>query len=428
MARAASTRLQPGEHSIDRAKPFKQGDHWALRWRLRLPSGKLLDKTSKAPTKGEVRARAKRTAAELLTSPGNTNWSPSSPVAAYLEQVTLPAIRADRLADTTTRRYELAYRLLRGECSVAHKHKHGLVGLSLHDAMRTRNLTLCLEEIAELHGRVNAKHAKTVAKRYLAAPLKVDEIIEVNPLSDLDVDTSKAKEPAYARGGKALTLDEYRRVIEYLLAADPADAPAPRRGRWSHELRITERAQVIDVILTQATTGMRTSELCKRPASDLSVDDDGTVKFALSAEATKTRSGREVPVLDPRVSERLVKRLDAIADPNHPLFGAPSDPAKEWDARNRDRKIAAVYEEMAEKLEIPLLEHERGHMWRATLNTLLFDRIPEATRIRLLGHTEAVNRQFYTAVTSTKSVVEAAAVLRSETPEVTSEVTASGVI
>jgi len=414
MARAATTRLEPGQHSIDRAKPFPHGDGWALRWRLRLPGGRLLDKTTKAPTKGEVRARARRTADSLLKAPGNANWTHTSPVLAYMEDVTLPAIRADRLAEATTRRYELAYRLLRGECRQKHKHLHSLAGLSIHDAMRPRNLTRCLEEIGELHGAKNVKHAKTVAKKYLAGPLRVDELLEVNPLADLDVDLSRAKRPAVSRGGHALTLEEYQRVIEYLLVADPENVPQPKRGRWSHDTQILQRAQVIDVVLAQANTGLRTSELATRPVAECTVDKDGTFIFWLPDTAVKTRRGRPVPVLDPRVSARLAARLKTAKGDQ--LFPAPSDPSKAWDPRTRDRKIAALYQEMATDLKIDLFEFERGHLWRTTLNTLLYDRLPEATRTRLLGHSPAVNRRFYTAVTDTKSVVEAASILR-EKPE-----------
>lgn len=415
MARAATTRLEPGHHSIDRAQPFPTETGWALRWRLRLPSGKLLDKTTKAPTKAEVRAKARRTADSLLKAPGNTNWTPTSPVLAYMEAVALPAIRAERLADATTRRYELAYRLLRGECGQKHKHLHSLAGLSIHDAMRPRNLTRCLEEIGELHGAKNVKHAKTVAKKYLAGPLRVDELIEFNPLADLDVDLSRAKRPEIRRGGHALSLEEYRKVIDHLLAADSRPVPRPRRGRWSHELQVAQRAQVTDVVLAQATTGLRTSELATRPVAECSVDKDGTFIFWLPDAAVKTRRGRPVPVLDPRVSKRLEARLK-VAKGKH-LFSAPSDPASAWDPRTRDRKIAALYQEMAEALEIPLLAFERGHLWRTTLNTLLYDELPEATRTRLLGHTPAVNRQFYTAVTSTRAVVEAASILRDDPQE-----------
>lgn len=412
MARAATTRLEPGQHSIDRAKPFEHGDGWALRWRIRLHSGRLVDKTTKGPTKGVVRSRARATAAELLATPGNGSWTPRTPVLDYMKAVTLPAIQAERLAPATTRRYELAYRLLRGECHLDDcKHAKSLAGLSIHDAMRPRTLTDCLEEIARLHGEKNVKHARIVASRYLARKLQTDELLEVNPLRDLDLDLSKARKPDQRRGGKALSLTDYQRVIDWLLAADPADAEKPKRGRWTHEEAVRARGHAIDVILTQATTGLRTSELALRPAGDCSVDAGGVFTFWLPATATKTHTSRPVPVLDARVSERLATRLVEVGDPSWPLFPAPSDPSKQWQPRTRDRKVAELYVEMAAALDLPVFEFERGHMWRATLNTLLYDALPEATRTRLLGHTEAVNRSHYTAVTSTAAVVEAAAIL-----------------
>ncbi len=409
MARAATTRLEPGQHSIDRAQPFEYRDGWALKWSVRLDNGRLVRKLTQAPTKGKVRARAKVTAAELLAGPGDGTWKGTSDTLAYMQAKTLPMIESDRLEDSTTRRYKLAYELLRGSCNAdGCKHKHSLKGLSLRDAMRPRALTDCLEEIAKLHGAVNAKHAKTVAKKYLAAPLRVDEVIEYNPLTDLDIDLAEAKKPTYSRGGRALTLPEYQRVIAWLLAADPEDVEKPKRGRWSRETRVIERRACLDIILTQATSGMRTSELCKRPSAEVDVESDGTVVFWIPAEAAKNDKGRPVPVLVPEVSKRLAKRLTSGSPW---VFPSPSDPAKVWDPRNRDRKLAALYQEIAEKCEVEMFHDERGHSWRTTGNTLLYDELPEATRIRLFGHTAPVNRHHYTAVTDTKSVVSAAAVL-----------------
>lgn len=337
-----------------------------------------------------------------------------------MEKVTLPKIRSkmntnpnratkrDELSPNTVRRYELAYRLLRGECDQTHQHRHSLSGLTLREAMKPRALTSCLEEIARLHGAVNAKHAKIVAKKYLAAELRVDEVIEFNPLTDLDVDLSRAKEPAYSRGGQALTRDEFAKALRYLLAADPEDVERPKRGRWTREQRVTERAACLDIILAQATAGLRISELCMRPVADCYVDGDGTFIVLLGAKDTKTRSGRQVAVLAPEVSARLTRRLDAGSPW---LFPSPSDPSKVWDPRNRDRKLATVYKELASELDIEMFEHERGHSWRTTNNTLLYDLLPEATRIRLFGHSKAVNRQKYTAVTTTEAIVSAASPL-----------------
>lgn len=423
--RAATTRLEPGQHSIDRVEPFQRPgrDGWTIHWHLRLPSGKLEregGRFTQALTKGQARAKARAIADDLLKGCGNGAWKGSDPLLDYLEQVTLPKIqskantnatrpaRRDELAPSTVRRYELAYRLLRGECDQPHRHKHSLTGLTLREAMKPRALTSCLEEIARLHGAVNAKHAKTVAKKYLAAELRVDEVIEFNPLSDLDIDLSKSKEPPYSRGGQALTRDQFTESLRYLLGADPEDVERPKRGRWTREQRVIERSGCLDIILAQATTGLRISELCMRHVDDCYVDADGTFIFLLGAKDTKTRSGRQVAVLAPEVSDRLAKRLGAGSPW---LFPSPSDASKVWDPRNRDRKLAVVYKELANELGIEMFEHERGHSWRTTNNTLLYDLLPEATRIRLFGHSKAVNRQKYTAVTTTEAIVSAASPL-----------------
>jgi hypothetical protein len=410
--RAATTRLEPGQHSIDRAKPFKRAGRpgYTIHWYLRLHNGRLEreeGRFTQAQTKGEVRAKARELAKVLLKASGSDDWKSTSLVTDYMEKVTKPAIERKSLKPSTQKRYEIVYRLLRGECGVEGcRHKHSLRGLTVHDAMRPRNLIDCFEEIAKLHGATNAKQAHTVARKYLGAPLKVDEVIEINPLADLEFDLSDAKEPMYPRGGQSLTEDEYQRAIQWLLHDDPESVESPIRGRWKRDVRVTSRAACIDIILAQATTGLRSSELCQRPVRDCYLDDDGTFIFLLPAKSTKTKKSRKVPVFAPAVSERLAARLNT-GSPY--LFPTPSDPDKYWERRNRDKKLSAIYREMGEALGIQMfMEWERGHSWRTTNNTLLHDVLPEDVRIRLFGHTKAVNRQHYTAVTSTKAVVDSA--------------------
>lgn len=414
MSRASSSRLEPGQHSIDRAvvSPRSDGKGYIIKWYLRLPNGKLWKEhgtQTSAQKKGLARAKARAIAEEVLAGAGNERWKGTDKVVEYLDSVTLPALQGGRLAPETSRRYIIAYKLLLGECGDdGCKHKHSLAGLNIRDAVRPRALVNCLEEIGRLHGAGNAKHARIVASKYFAAKLQLDEIIDHNPVTSLDVDLSGARRPSYSRGGRALTAKQYAACIKYLLAADPNDVEKPKRGRWKIEHRVTERAACIDILLAQATTGLRTSELCLRPVEDCYVDQDGTFIFELSPEVTKTRTGRPVPVLAPEVSKRLAKRL------NHGskwMFHNPADPEKVWAPRNRDRKLAKFYQELSRELNIPMFMDERGHSWRTTGNTLLYDVLPEATRIRLFGHTSAVNRRHYTAVTDTKTVVSAASVL-----------------
>lgn len=246
------------------------------------------------------------------------------------------------------------------------------------------------------------------------AQLKIDELVETNPLADLDLDFEDARTVAYHRGGRSLTLDEYKRVITYLLSLDPEDITSRegKQGRWRDDHAIRERSTIIDFVLTQACTGMRTSELASRTGNSCEIDDNFNVVFVLTPEETKTRVGRKVPILDPRVSRRIASRLASLESSADPIFAAPSDPSRPWEPSSRNRRLAAFYKAMAQDLHMPVFEKERGHFWRACLNTLLYFELPEAVRVRLLGHTSAVNRANYTAVTSTDAVIEAASVLR----------------
>lgn len=416
-SKSSSTRLRPGETSIDRVHPRKTESGYVLRWRVKLPSGRTLDRRTQAPSIGECRRKAHKTADMLLATPGNGHYTPQSPVEDYMETVVLPAIESASIASSTRDRYLICYRLLMGKCGGnVHKrqsqchHRYSLAGLSIYDATRPRALKSCLEEIAKLHGKRNAQQCKTVAKKFLCQNLKIDELIEFNPLLDLDLNFSNAKPVSYRRGGRALSLTDYQRVIQYLLDADPAavEDRSGKQGRWNSEFLAHERSILIDFVLCQATTGMRTSELASRTGETAEVDADFNVIFSLSPAETKTRSGRQVPIIDPRVSQRIAARLASLPNPTYPLFPSPEDPAKQWETSSRNRRLALFYRRMAADLDLPVFERERGHFWRSCLNTVLYDTLPEATRVRLLGHTSAVNRRSYTAVTSTSAVVEAA--------------------
>lgn len=412
---AAKTRLQPGETSIDRVNPIKTATGYMIHWKIRLHNGKILARHTQGPTISECRRRAKEKAKNLLREAGTTGkWTLNTQISEYMSAVTLPAIQTASIAPATIRRYMLVYNLILGKCKPECKHQHSLTGLSIRDAMKPRNLKDCLEEIAEKHGKQSAKHAKIIMRKYVAAQLRVDELLEYNPVSDLPLNMKNAKPVRYHRGGKALNLADYKRVINYLLTADPEDVEdrTGRQGRYGTEYLATERAQIIDFILTQASTGMRTNELATRRAKDCQIDDNFNVIFMLSAEDTKTHTGRAVPILDPRISRRIAARIAAAPTENALIFSSIEDPQKIWEPSSRNRRVAQFYIQMAKNLDLPVFLKERGHFWRCTLNTILFNELPEATRTRLLGHTAAVNRKSYTAVTDTQHVIDAAAILR----------------
>lgn len=410
------SKLAPGETSIERVTPRKMPDgRYVLVWRICTWDGVVSSRRTQADSVSEVRRRAKEKAAALLAPPSTGGWTLNTPVRDYMREITLPAIHKSRLAPATSRRYEICFNLLLGKCSKEGcKHSHDLSGLTIREAMRPRVLKECLEEVGRLHGLQNAKHAKIVLRRYLFAQLKIDELVETNPLADLDLDFEDARAVAYHRGGRALSLDDYKKTIDYLLSLDPEDITSRegKQGRWRDDHLVRERSTIIDFVLTQACTGMRTNELATRTGESCEVDENFNLIFTLTPSETKTRVGRKIPILDPRVSRRIAARVAALEHPSDPIFAAPSDSSCFWEASSRNRRLAQFYKTMARDLHMPVFEKERGHFWRSCLNTLLYFELPEGVRTRLLGHTAAVNRSAYTAITSTDAVIEAAAVLR----------------
>lgn len=68
--------------------------------------------------------------------------------------------------------------------------------------------------------------------------------------------------------------------------------------------------------------------------------------------------------------------------------------------------MKALYAEMADALDIPLLREVSSHVWRATLNTEWMGRgVPDALRAAFFGHSEDVNRSSYTDTSSTAQLV-----------------------
>ncbi|WP_234461435.1 hypothetical protein [Corynebacterium macginleyi] len=152
MSTTAKTRIEPGHTSIDRATPRKTKTGYQLDWSVRLHDGRIIQRRSKAKTKGEVRARARRKADELLSTT-STEWTPRTPMNVYIEKVTRPKIEeSSQLKDLSKRRYLASLNLVAAE----------LKGYSVFDAMQFRVLERTLQAIARTHpGSVSS--ARTVA-------------------------------------------------------------------------------------------------------------------------------------------------------------------------------------------------------------------------------------------------------------------------
>ncbi|WP_218221872.1 tyrosine-type recombinase/integrase [Nesterenkonia sp. Act20] len=407
--RAATTRLDPGQHSIDRVQPRSKDGVWLLDWSLRLPDGRLVTKRTQGSSKGEVRRRARQTSSEFLSS-ANSTWKTTDSLVDYIAAVSKPAIDNARLRESSQKRYSLVLKQLVGDCQ-AHRHRESLRGHSIASGTTFRTMENALREIAELHGPETAHQARSVLSKYVVAQLKRDNLVSADPIKGESLDLGPKQPPQ--RGGKSLSREEYNRVVDHLLSIDPSEGiENPKRGRWKLEDRVAKRRNAIDLTLLQAATGLRIGEATSITWRDVEIADNGAMQVEVTAAISKTHRGRHVPVLDGRVAARILERRNSSQHQDERVIGSPADPAGAWDGRNCTAAVADLYLLLAEQLDIPLLKTARSHVWRATLNSLLLDSVPEVVRTAFFGHNAATSRAHYTDLSDTSGMRAAARQLR----------------
>lgn len=391
--RASNSTLAPGEHSIDRAKPTTTDGGVRLIWRICLPDGQVVRRNTFAPTVGEARRRAKAKAVEMLSEHrSGGQWSTSSKMSHYIEQVTKPKI--EKLGSKNTRaRYRTARRQLEAE----------LGRLKIDQATRLRTLEEALQTIAQAHGSESARQARTVLSHYILDEMERDELVQVNPLRGRRIDLSSDR-PVPPRAERTLTGDELNKAIDYLLTLDPTEGvEAPKRGRWTLEHRIEKRRCAIDLALLQAATGLRITE----------ANHVTWTTFDSSAEVTegvsKTKKGRRVPLLFTDIIDHLKQRRERGGQY---VIGSPTSADTPWDSGNAETLNRDwLYPQIGQAIECDVFKHGRSHLWRASLNSLMLD-LPDAVRAAYFGHDPKVNRTYYTDTTDVTPVVDAARKLR----------------
>lgn len=398
-ARATTTKLAPGEDTIMRSKMRKQDDGmlW-MDWSFRPTEGdKLKRHRAKGRTKGEVRLRAREKLEELKRQAQVGNWSIDSFLEDYINAVSLPAVEKADIAEQSLVSYRAAVRFLLGDCS-AHTHTHSLSGQTIADAVRYKPLEDLLSEIATLHGHETARRARTVLTKYVIHRLIRDELIPSNPISEISLDElTGVRKGDRSRGGKALTLDEYQRVMHYLLELDPAHGVVRRQGRWTLEQLVARRRNAIDQALIQLASGLRANEATRITWADhIIADGEDDMAIKVAKEVAKGGVARVSLVLEDRVRDHLRMRQQQFNGRGF-VIGSPHDGAKPWDARARTKSAAELYTSMAEALKIPLLNTERSHVWRTTLHTLYNDgTVPIAVLDTQFGNSEKVRAKHYT--------------------------------
>lgn len=421
--RASSTKLEPGEHSIDRATPWQdeQSKKWMLAWSLRLPNGKLIRRRTQSDKHKDLRPKALAKAKELLDQAKGGEWTASSELAEYIDRVSRPEIESSGLRPRTVENYLGALRLILGDCKKhteknGNAHKYNLKNQPLDAMKNVRLIERCLQEIAELHGYELAEKSAVVMSKYIIHEMRRDEIMNYNPIHGMDFKLrSRAKSIAPSKkGGVALSRDDYNRTLEYLLNLDPEElVPERTKGHLAHlrERDLRKAESVIDLTLLQMTTGLRVTEANSLTwAGHVETDTAGNVHVTVDPEMSKTKKGRTVAVLDKRVAERIAARKNKYPKSLF-VIGSPANMSKQWSRSASTAEMTKFYLWLSKTLKIPELLTERTHVWRATLNTLLREHVSEVERSAWFGHTVEVNRASYTDLTDTSAMLRASEIL-----------------
>lgn len=401
MSTTAKTRIEPGHTSIDRATPRKTKTGYQLDWSVRLHDGRIIQRRSKAKTKGEVRARARRKADELLSTT-STEWTPRTPMNVYIEKVTRPKIEeSSQLKDLSKRRYLASLNLAAAE----------LKGYSVFDAMQFRVLERTLQAIARTHpGSVSS--ARTILSTYIADALVRDGVISGNPIRGARLDI-RAQGNAGEGGRRTLTNGEYDAVVQHLLARDVSGPLIEPKKGGARQSTMNAHARITRLTLLQAVTGLRISEANRLRWKH--VEDDGeNVIINATRDIVKGRQGKEkgryIPILRADVTDYLRQHRE---DDERYVVGSPTTTAKPWDATNADDKVPELYRQIADETGVTILVDLRSHSWRATLHGVYADVMDARTRADIFGHTEQVADEYYNDRANVEALIRATAQARS---------------
>lgn len=394
MTTAAKTKLLPGTHSIDRVHPRKtdKGDY-VLDWSVRTHAGKLLRRRSQGKTKGEVRARAREKAADLLTTSGGA-WAPSSPITDYIDRVVQPSIEnASTLKGLSRSRYLASLKLVRQE----------LAGYSIHDGTRFRVLEKSLQTIAQKK-RGSVSSARTVLSKYLVTQLIRDGLLDGNPLKGVSIDLGDTEKKS-PQGRRTLTETEWNTVVKHLLVRDVEPLLPPSKHKNIRKSTRAIHGRAVRMTLLQAVTGLRISEANAVRWKHV-IEHEDRLLIDATKDIVKGRQGKEKGRLIPILREDVADYLRTHrGNDDHYVIGSPSTTAKPWTATNADDVVPQLYRQVAEATSVALLADLRSHSWRATLHGIYADKINPAARAAIFGHTEQVADEYYTDRANIESIL-----------------------
>lgn len=394
--------LQIGQNNIststakDRGKtPGKRGHTWNLQWFANVDGQTRRHSTTVTnATRADCYARAQRSFEELMRQarlPGDGTWSQQSRMGEFVDRVCIPEVEqndyARPLRPNSIARYRRCLELYASQAR-----RMPIASATIPDSLQRH-----FKAIASTCGNATAKQAAKVVAKYVMDVLVRKRVIEHNPLRPLTIEVTVRESQDAPRkkpqGGQALLPEDRRRVVDYLLEADPAQ---PARKRWSAETMTAKRACVIDMALLQATCGLRIGEVRQLTRRHV-CDEGGRLTITVTEDISKTHRGRTIPVLDDRVAERMRRRVrDAQAAKSGLIFPRPTTDSM-WDASGAQKASRELYDELARSLDLPLLKEVSTHVWRTTLNSEWADLgVSAERRAAYFGHSPEMNRQSYT--------------------------------
>lgn len=412
---SSGPRLEPGEDSIDRSTPKKGANGiYTLSWQIRPNDGGPKTRhTTTGPSKNLTRRRAKARADEIRQIGENNDWSLSDTAGEFIAKISINAIQELHREPSTKTRYATVMRCFLGTCPRAEEHQIAFGSMTIGKAILANSGVEVLRDIAKVHGAESGHQAKTVLTRYIYDLMRLHGLVDHNPIAGVRIEWPQGSAHPTGRGGVSLGLVNYRRCVAYLLSLDPAtDMSIKKKGRWKPEDRIARRRNAINLILLQMGTAMRVEEANSLHWSDVVFESDAggsseeiTMSVLVSVGRSKTHRSRRIPVINQRVARHFKELHDldeasGVAMQDMYVIGAPADRKREWDPSNRNKALREMYLNMAGVLEIPDLKIQCGHVWRATINTILRDRgVGLEVRAAMLGHSAVVNRTSYTDTT-----------------------------
>lgn len=396
-------RLEPGQDNIASTRPHKGTDArgrtvWTMQWYINL-NGQVSKRSTRriGGTANDCRQQARAHADELRQQarmPGQGGWTALSRMDEFMERVCLPELLendyAKPLRDSTIERLQQRLKLFLKEVR----------GMRICDLTAPSTLSRIFKRIAVAHGNPTAEQVATATRKYVFDVAVMMQIIQYNPLRNakIEVTVNKTKVQPHRgqnkpKGGVAMGRDDHVRVIDYLLALDPT-TPAVRG--WTAEDMTRKRASLIDITLVQATCGLRIGEARNLRRRDVS-ERDGMLILSITEENSKTKRGRDIPVLNRRVERRLRDRLANLPDDPDQFVFPGAGPNEPWSHTACARAMRAFYNELADALDIDLLRTHSTHLWRTTLNSEWVEAgVSPERRAAYFGHTVAINRSSYT--------------------------------